>query len=87
MALLVPGQQVGAHKALAAAVYIAREDFLWCVCRLAFYVFNLTEKLTIQLVPLQMLLARVDLVAVLVVAGIPSRRALSTGAFVGEAGL
>lgn len=72
MALLVPGQQVGAHKALAAAVYIAREDFLWCV---------------IQLVPLQMLLARVDLVAVLVVAGIPSRRALSTGAFVGEAGL
>ena len=89
MALLVAGQEVGAHKALAAVVDITYVDLLgvvwaggsvqreWAASR---------DSRTVQLVSLEMLGSRVDLIAAWFGAAESPRRAFATGPLVDAAG-
>lgn len=89
MPLLVARQQVESHKLLVAVAHVAAVDLLGVVCcfgtcQSALQDGNVTSvgSPTVQLMALQMLGSRVNLVAAGVVAHKASRRALPAGALV-----
>ena len=91
MPLFVAGQQVGANKLLVTADNFTVEDLFWVIwtvfpCQLG-PVRRRWGRLTIQFMALEVLCARVELVAAGEVAGEAPGSAFATGTLLGPAGL